>query len=292
MRLLIERGFFDEVRRVPAGTRRLFLYAIFLSMNFQYFDVHSHIQDSAFDADREAALGRMKELGMGAFVVGVDRKFSEDAIELAKKHENLWAVIGQHPTDNTVEAFNWDLYKTWAEEAKVVGIGECGLDYFHELDPEKRDAQKDLFETQLHLAAEVAKPVMVHIRPSKGSRTDAYWDALDILDQFPDVWGNIHFFAGDWEVAQEYLRRGFTLSFTGVITFAKEYDEVIKKMPLESILSETDCPYVAPVPHRGKRNEPAYVSEVVRRIAEIRGESLETVQKALVANARRVFRLP
>ena len=261
-------------------------------MNFQYFDVHSHIQDSAFDADREAALGRMKELGMGAFVVGVDRKFSEDAIELAKKHENLWAVIGQHPTDNTVEAFNWDLYKTWAEEAKVVGIGECGLDYFHELDPEKRDAQKDLFETQLHLAAEVAKPVMVHIRPSKGSRTDAYWDALDILDQFPDVWGNIHFFAGDWEVAQEYLRRGFTLSFTGVITFAKEYDEVIKKMPLESILSETDCPYVAPVPHRGKRNEPAYVSEVVRRIAEIRGESLETVQKALVANARRVFRLP
>ncbi len=260
-------------------------------MDFRYFDVHSHIQDKAFDADRAAVIARMKDVSVGALAVGTDRKMSEDAVALAEKHDFLWATIGLHPTDNLTETFDFDAYKKLAEHPKVVGIGECGLDYFHETDPEKREAQKDLFETQINLAADVGKPLMVHIRPSKGSRTDAYLDSLELLGAYPNARGNIHFFAGDWAVAKRYLDRGFTLSFTGVITFARDYDEVVKNAPLNQILSETDCPYVAPAPYRGKRNEPAYVSEVVKKIADIRGESLETVQKAMVANAVRIFGL-
>lgn len=260
-------------------------------MDSRYFDAHSHIQDKAFDADRDVVISRMKEEGIGALVVGTDMQMSRDAVGLAEAHENLWAVIGLHPTDNRSEQFDFDAYKTLGEHPKVVAVGECGLDYFHATDPAEREQQKALFREQIRLAEALGKPLMVHIRPSKGSYEDAYRDALEILGEYPKVTGNIHFFAGTPELAREFSDRGFTMSFTGVVTFARDYDEILRTLPLSHILSETDCPYVAPLPYRGKRNEPAYVSEVAKKIAEIRGEPFEMVQKALVENGLRVFNI-
>jgi TatD DNase family protein len=263
-------------------------------MNFDYFDVHAHVQDGAFDSDREAVFERMKEVKMAAITVGTDFDFSQKAVQLSEKYGFLWAAIGLHPTDNTKEVFDMGEYEKLARHEKVVAIGECGLDYFHETDLEKRNQQAVLFREHLEIAKAVQKPLMIHCRPSKGSRDDAYLDLLKILDEVQfslqdKALGNVHFFAGTWEVAHEFLKRGFTLSFTGVITFARDYDETIKKMPIEALLTETDCPYVAPAAYRGKRNEPVYVSEVVKKIAEIRGEPLEAVQAAVVENALRVF---
>ena len=273
-------------------------------MQFSYFDAHSHVQDRQFHHDRDAVLTRMKEGGVGALVAGADMQMNEDGVALVGSREGLWATVGIHPVEGltemekavgeTGEVLEAPLrrLRALAQKPKVAGIGECGLDYFYKPKAEAFEKQAVLFRAQITLARELALPLMVHIRPTKGSRDDAYLDALPILDEFPGVKGNIHFFAGTWTVAQEFLARGFTLSFTGVITFARDYDEVIKNMPLDMMLSETDCPYVAPAPYRGKRNEPAYVEEVVKKMAEIRGESLETVRHATVVNALRVFKIP
>ncbi len=257
--------------------------------NIENFDTHSHIQDVQFDSDREAVLLRMKEKGIGAVVAGADWQMNDDGVALAQAHENLWATVGLHPVEGSVTSFDGPRLRALAAHPKVVGIGECGLDYFYKPKSEVFEMQRGLFREQLEIARDLKKPVMVHIRPTKGVRDDAYLDALPILDEFPEVKGNIHFFAGTWPLAQEFLKRGFTLSFTGVITFAREYDEVIKNMPLDMLMAETDCPYVAPLPHRGKRNEPGYLIEVVRKIAEIRGEDLETVRNALLNNTRRIW---
>ena len=153
--------------------------------------------------------------------------------------------------------------------------------------------QKKAFIDQIELANEVNKPLMLHIRCGSKDKTTqegkAYMDALEILKAHAKVKGDVHFFAGDWIDAQGYLDFGFTLSFTGVVTFTHDYDEVIRNTPLSMIMSETDSPYVSPVPYRGKRNEPMHVSEVVKKIAEIKGLSLDEVSEAIIANAKRVF---
>ena len=158
----------------------------------------------------------------------------------------------------------------------MVGIGETGLDYFR---PGDREKQKEVFEAHMRLARETDKPLMVHVR-------NAYDDVLKML---PAWRGNAHFFAGDWKQAKQFLDLGFTLSFTGVITFTRDYDDVIQKTPLDKILVEPDAPFVAPVPHRGERNEPMYAEFVARRIAEIKGEAYEKVAETTTANARRLF---
>jgi TatD DNase family protein len=155
--------------------------------------------------------------------------------------------------------------------------------------------QKELFDQHIRLAMELGKPLMIHARPSKGSM-DAYEDVLVVLElifkKYPGkISGNFHFFVGDLVVAKRVLDLGFTMSFDGPITFARDYDEVIKYIPLDMILSETDAPFAAPAPYRGKRNEPAYVEEIVKKIAEIRGEDFEKVRETLVQNAIRVFKL-
>jgi TatD DNase family protein len=152
------------------------------------------------------------------------------------------------------------------------------------LEPGIKERQRELFERQIVLAGEVGKPLMLHIRES-------YDDVLAILKLYPGVRAHAHFFAASWEMAKKFLDQGLTLSVTGVITFTDQYDEVIKNTPLESLLAETDAPYVAPVPYRGKRNEPLYVAEVVKRIATLKNVPAETVAEAMVANARRVFTL-
>lgn len=258
----------------------------------RFFDAHSHIHVGEFDADREEVLSRMRASQVSTITVGTYLESSRKAIELAEKEENVWASVGLHPTD-TDEDFDFDEYEKLALNKKVVAIGECGLDYFWQKEAPERKKQRDNFRRQTELALSVGKPLMIHSRPSRGSM-DAYEDLLKIIEtelgeHSGKLRGNVHFFVGDRNIARRFLDLGFTMSFTGVITFTGDYDEVIKYIPLESILSETDCPYVAPVPYRGKRNEPAYVPEVVKRIAEIKEISFEKVSEVLYKNAERVF---
>ena len=264
---------------------------------YKYIDIHSHLNDPRFDEDRGDVLLRMREAAVATIVVGTDKKMSEDAITLAEEHPDIWATIGLHPTDNHAEAFDEKLYQKMADHSRVVGIGECGLDYYwpeHDKWPngkvEEKKRQRELFERQISVAVKADKPLMIHGRPSKGSM-DAYEDIFEIL-KGSHARGNVHFFVGDTSIAKSFLDIGFTVSFTGVITFTHDYDEVIKYVPLSGMMSETDAPYVAPVPHRGVRNEPAYVIETTRMIAKIRAEDEEVVRNVLTENARRVFGLP
>lgn len=248
----------------------------------KYFDIHSHLNFGDFDLDWDAVIARLRETGTHTIVVGTDYESSKRAVELAEKYPEIYASIGVHPVDNPSRAFDKDKFAELAKHPKVVAVGECGLDFFHAKKEEDYERQKKLFLEQVEFALELGKPLMIHAR-------DAYTELLELLEPYRGrVRGNVHFFAGDWETAQKFFALDFTVSFTGVITFANSYDEVIRKAPLERLMAETDAPYVAPVPYRGQRNEPAYVSEVYKRIAEIRGEDPEAVREALVRNALRM----
>jgi len=255
----------------------------------EYFDVHSHISFSDFEKDRDAVVRRMKDAGVFAITVGVDRKSSEEAVACAERYENVYATVGLHPADNTKEVFDVAEYEKLITHPKVVAVGECGLDYLRikgEVESEKK-RQKEAFEKQIAFAVTHDKPLMTHCR-------EAHSDMLDILEEKKKEYGeklrgNIHFFSEGSGTAKKYFELGFTISFTGVITFTDDYNEAIKNAPLDMILSETDCPFVAPVPYRGMRNEPVYVREVVEQIANVRGEAHSTIKKVLVDNAKRVF---
>jgi TatD DNase family protein len=228
--------------------------------------------------------------------VGTDLTTSKEVVELADKNENIYATVGLHPDDNEHEDFKKQDYVELVKNKKVVAVGECGLDYFRIKDGEEEETkkrQKENFIKQIEFALENDLPLMLHFRPS-GKSMDAYEDGLEILNKYKKehgakLRGNSHFFAGNLDIAKRFVGFGFTLSFTGVITFADSYDEIIKEIPFESIMAETDCPFVAPVPYRGSRCEPVHVKEVIRRIAEIRGEDEEKVREILVNNAFRVF---
>jgi len=266
----------------------------------KYFDAHTHVNFVAYKDDREETIERSRAQGVGMNVVGTQLDTSRSAVELAEKHEHVFATIGLHPIHTSKsyhdekelgeggkeftsrgEVFDAAAYEMLGASKKVIAIGECGLDYFR-LEEETKKVQADAFIEQIELANRLQKPLMLHIR-------NAYDDALEILKAHAKVRGDVHFFAGDWSVAKRFLDEGFTLSFTGVITFTHDYDEVVKNTPLDMLLSETDAPYVTPAPHRGKRNEPAYVEMVVRAIAEIRGEDFETVRAQIMSNVERVF---
>lgn len=261
----------------------------------KFFDAHSHIHGGEFDADRDEVLSRMRVAEASTITVGTYLESSKKAVELAEKEENVWATVGLHPTD-TREKFDEEEYRKLVGNKKVVAIGECGLDYYWLGGGENQDEkgrQLQSFVRQINFASECDKPLMLHGRPSKGTM-DAYEDMLLYLEPTKKIWGqnlrgNVHFFVGDKYIAKRFLDMGFTMSFTGVITFTHDYDEVVKYIPIESILSETDCPYVTPAPYRGKRNEPAFVPEVVKRIAEIKDISFEKASEVLFKNVERVF---
>ncbi|MEK7514707.1 MAG: TatD family hydrolase [Patescibacteria group bacterium] len=259
-------------------------------MNPNFVDVHAHIHSKEFDTDRADVLSRMKKSGTWAITVGTDLESSRQAVALAQSTEGVFATIGQHPADNRSELFDSASYELLTKSLKVVGIGECGLDFFRTPDTaEEKKRQSDLFEQQIEFAVRHDKPLMIHCR-------NAYEEVLSILHssqkKFGDkVRGNVHFFAGDVSVARKFLNMGFTLSFTGVLTFTIDYDEVVSFVPLTSILSETDCPFVAPVPFRGKRNEPSFVSFTVERIVQIKKLSVGRVKETLVSNAITIFNL-
>ena len=181
------------------------------------------------------------------------------------------------------ERFDASAYEELGKDPRVIALGECGLDYYR-IDESTKDVQIENFVAQIELANKLQKPLMLHIR-------NAYDDALDVIRNHAKVKGDVHFFAGDWAIAKKFLDLGFTLSFTGVVTFTHDYDEVVRNAPLDMILSETDAPYVTPAPHRGERNESTYVRYVVQKIAEIRGEPTEKISGQLLENAGRVFRI-
>lgn len=269
-------------------------------MEFKYFDAHTHVNFVAYREDREEVILRAKEAGVGMNVVGTQRDTSADAVMLAEKYDNVYATIGLHPIHTAKsyhdtkelgeggkeftsrgEQFDAAAYEVLARSPRVIAIGECGLDYYR-VDPNTKDLQTRVFIEHIEIANKLGKPLMLHIR-------NAYDDALEILKAHAKVRGDTHFFAGDWETAKKFIDLGFTLSFTGVLTFTHDYDEVVKNAPFDMLLSETDAPYVTPVPHRGKRNEPVYVKEVVKAIAAIRGEEEEKVRSQLIENTKRVF---
>lgn len=259
-------------------------------MNIQFFDVHSHLNLSPLWEKREDVVKQMRDSSVATIAVGTDLEISQRAILLAEEFPDvvLGATVGLHPNDNEAEVFDPEKYKKLLIHSSVVAIGECGLDYFRNQDETMKQKQKEVFQQHIVLAQEFKKPLMIHARPSKGSM-DAYIDVLSILESFPEIKVNFHFFVGNVEVAKKVLARGGTMSFDGPITFSSEYDEVIKYIPLESIMAETDAPFAAPAPYRGRENSPAYVGEVYKAIARIKNLDLEVVRVALIANARKAF---
>ena len=266
----------------------------------KYFDAHTHVNFVAYEGDREETIQRAADAGVGMNCVGTQFDTSRAAVELARKYDNVWATIGLHPIHTAKsyhdekelgeggkeftsrgETFDSSAYEELGKDPRVIAIGECGLDYYR-VDESTKDVQIKSFVEQIELANKLNKPLMLHIR-------NAYDDALEVLKTHAKIRGDVHFFAGDWSVAKKFLDLGFTLSFTGVITFTHDYDEVVKNAPLDMLLSETDAPYVTPAPNRGKRNESSYIPLIVQKIAEIRGEDFGKVSAQLLENARRVF---
>lgn len=282
----------------------------------KYIDIHSHVNFTSFDADREEVIKRALNNDIWMINVGTQVDTSRKAVEIANQYkEGVYAIIGLHPIHTGAsfhdvkelgeggkeftsrgETFDKDAYRKLLADPKVVAIGECGLDYYRS-EIEYIENQKKAFIEQIELANEFNKPLMLHVRKNKEDKEhNAYLDALELLKTYSKVSprqggarGDVHFFAGNWEEAKAFLDFGFTLSFTGVITFTHDYDEVIRNTSLNMIMSETDSPYVSPVPYRGKRNEPSYVREVVKKIAEIKNLSEEEVAQAVITNAKRVF---
>jgi len=258
------------------------------------FDAHTHIHFPAYNKDRNEVIKRAQAAGVKMITVGTNFKTSQGAIAIAEKYpDDIWATVGCHPND--LENFNVEEFRHLANHKKVIAIGECGLDYYRlnnlstsDVDRIK-EKQKHVFLEQVKLANELNKPLMIHCRPSKGAN-DAYEDLIKIYDQSNfKVPATNHFFVGSLNVAQKFLDRDFYLTFGGAITFARDYDEVIRFYPLERILLETDAPYVAPVPYRGQRNEPAYVMEVAKKLAEIKNLSLNKVIKQTTKNIFKSF---
>ena len=287
-------------------------------MKINYFDIHSHLESSKFDEDRETVISCMQDEGVFTITVGTDLESSKKVVWLASKHENIFASIGLHPTDSD-EGFDEKDYTELVKNPKVVAVGECGLEFsklgenfeqdIKSLETTEQDTkpleimgqdpkllemigqgkqrQIDIFQKQIDFAVKYDKPLMIHCR-------DAHFETVEILEKNKKIHGeklrgNIHFFSGDLELAKKYIDLRFMISFTGVITFAREYDEVIKKIPLEYIMAETDAPFVAPAPFRGQRCEPIYVKEVVKKISEIKNLPEEDVKNKLVENSVRFF---
>jgi TatD DNase family protein len=283
-------------------------------MSFRYIDTHAHLNLALFDADVEAVTERCQVEEVAVINVGTKESTSARAVELAKQNEQQYAIIGLHPIqaasshsdtaeteegdtfpNQPGEVFEADFYRQLAKSNRVIGVGECGLDYYHTL-PASYELQEAAFIAQIELANELNLPLMIHTRGPKQGKVSptgrsVYKDVYEILKQYARVPFNVHFYAGTYDEAKQFFSLGGTISFTGVITFAKVYEEIIKVVPLELIHAETDCPYVAPVPYRGQRAEPWMVQSVYNKIAEVRDIPEEEVREVLVNNARRFYNL-
>jgi TatD DNase family protein len=265
-----------------------------MNSKLKYIDIHSHLNFPDLKNDLDNVFSRMRESQVGTISVGVDKKTSKEVTNLAQREEDVWACIGIHPEDSKDE-FDEEFFEELLKSGEVVCIGECGLDYFRNQDEDEKVRQKELFKKQIDFALKYDLPLMLHVRPSHNSN-DAHRDVLEILEAYKKIHGdklrgNSHFFASGWKIAQKYFDLGFTISFTGLITFVRDFDKVIKNAPLGMFHIETDTPFVAPIPHKGERNEPSYVVEVIKKIAEIRGENEEEIRGKVLENSKRLFAL-
>ncbi len=253
------------------------------------FDSHCHLHFSQFDKDREEVINRLKSAGIKVVNVGTNLEDSKKAVDLAKKYPGqMWASVGLHPNDAPNVDFNYESFKKWAKDESVVAIGECGLDYFRTPNSGAQLKQKEIFIKHIELARELSLPLIIHARAKKND--DAYLDVLQMLKEY-NLAGVSHFFAGAKETAKKFLDLGFYISFAGPITFANQYKELVEYVPIDKILIETDAPFAAPAPHRGERNEPAYVEFAARKIAEWKNLSFEETARQTAENALKLFRI-
>ena len=254
----------------------------------ELFDSHCHVDEPKFDGDREDVLLRMREAGVTRYaVIGSDVPSSRHAADYAAAHDGCYAAVGIHPHEASgYKEGDLDLLAEWVREEKVVAIGEIGLDYYYDHSP--RDVQQKVCELQMELAYELGMPVAYHVR-------DAHQDMIDLMKRHKGhlSGGIIHCFSGSWEIAKEYLKLGYDISFAGPVTFKKapKLQEAAVNVPLDRLLIETDSPYLAPEPVRGRRNEPTNVRFVAEKIAALRGMPLEELAAATTENALRAYRI-
>jgi TatD DNase family protein len=255
-------------------------------------DTHTHLDDARYNDDRESVIARAREAGVEAFVtIGCDLATSRAAVALAEQYPFVYASIGVHPHEVKHVQDDWyDEFRRLAKHQKVVAYGEIGLDYHYNHSSPKE--QRDRFREQIELARELKFPVIIHTR-------EAQEDTITILreEKASEVGGVFHCFSGDARLAKDALDLGFYLSFSGILTFrnAAMLRDIAKTVPLDRLLIETDCPYLTPVPHRGKRNEPAYVAHVAAQLATLRADkpatSPDTIALATTRNAKCLFKI-
>lgn len=260
-------------------------------MNLQYIDIHSHLNLKPLSENQEEILQRMRADGVGTITVGIDIEKSKMAIELAERNVGVcWATVGFHPADGFIpDESDWSELEQLIQHDQVVAIGETGLDYYRDQSSETKEKQTEIFKRHITLAAKFQKPLMLHVRSSKGT-DDAYYDALEILKSVQYTGrANFHFFSGSKQSMQDIIAAGFTISVDGPITFVSEYDDMVCACPIDKIMIETDAPFAAPMPYRGKTCEPWMVVEVARKIAELKGLDLETVRIQMLENTQKFF---
>ena len=262
-----------------------------------FVDSHAHLEMEQFDADREQMLARAREAGIEAIVAigsGTGPGSLDCGIQLAERHGFIYATIGIHPHEARLASdADFEEMVQLAKRPKVIAWGEIGLDYFYDHSPRK--VQQEVFLKQLQLARSAKLPIVIHCRPSDNS-DDAWQDCLKLLREHwaaSGLGGILHCFTGTWAHAAQALDMGFMISFAGNVTFpkAQQIREAAKQVPLDRMLIETDSPFLAPVPHRGKRNEPSFVKEVARQLGELRGLSMEEVGLQTANNFYRFFSL-
>ena len=252
------------------------------------FDTHAHYDSRQFNPDRDEVLSGLKARGVSLVVnPGCDLPTSRTAVELAEQYPFLYAAVGFHPEElEGAELSDLEEIRRLAGHDKVVAIGEIGLDYYWVKDEEGRKKEQEFFRAQMRLAEELNLPVIVHDR-------EAHGDTLAIVKEFPNVKGVFHCYSGSVEMARELVEMGWMISLTGVLTYknARKSVEVVEAIPLDRLMIETDSPYMAPVPHRGKRNDSGYVLHVCEKMAEIKGISVEECAAATMENGKRLFRI-
>ena len=250
------------------------------------FDTHAHLNDPAFDEDREELILGLKEKGVEFVMnVGCCLESSKDCIALAEKYPFIYASVGTHPdAADEVNDQVLEEYKKMAQHPKVLAIGEIGADYYYETIP--REIQLKAFRMQMELARELKMPVIIHER-------EAHDDGMRIVKEFKDVTGVFHCYSGSAEMARQLVNMGWYIGFTGVLTFknARKAVETAEQIPLDRIVLETDCPFMAPDPFRGKRNDPGYLYRMAEKLAELRDISVEEVHAITMENAKRLYRL-
>ena len=253
------------------------------------FDTHAHLHFPDYADDLDAVLERAHAAGVrGMVTIGTDRETNQAVVALARRLPNVWATVGIHPHDagDAVETDFAEMEELARSEKKVVGLGEMGLDFFRNLSPP--EAQRQVFRRQIHMARDLGKPVVIHCR-------DAHDDTLAILadERAGEIGGVMHCFSGDVEIARRCLDLGLFISLAGPVTYknARALPEVARFIPDDRLVVETDCPYLPPTPHRGKRNEPAYVALTAAFVAELRGVDPEALGATITANAATLFRI-